>query len=173
MIKLIVLDVDGTLTDGGIYKADSGDEFRKFNAKDGLGILNAEKQGIEFAIITGSKGANIENRANHLKIKYVFTEVGDKLPILQQIMSDNNWSKENVAYIGDDVNDLECMQLCGYKACPVDAVDEVKAICNYVSSKAGGNGAVREVIDEINRTEQNRTEQNRTEQNRTEQVDTN
>ena len=148
-IKLVILDVDGTLTDGGVYIDSNGVETKKFNIKDGAGIVLAEQAGIEFMILTGRKSYCVEHRANELKIKYVFQGIADKLSYLQQFLSQQGLSPCDVAYIGDDVNDLECMHIVGFTACPADAVEEVRQQCDFVSRYNGGQGAVREVCDMI------------------------
>ena len=148
-IKLVILDVDGTLTDGGVYIDSNGVESKKFNIKDGAGIVLAEQAGIEFMILTGRKSYCVEHRANELKIKYVFQGIADKLSHLQQFLSQQGLSPSDVAYIGDDVNDLECMRIVGFTACPADAVEEVRQQCDFVSRYNGGQGAVREVCDMI------------------------
>lgn len=148
-IKLVILDVDGTLTDGGVYIDNKGVESKKFNIKDGAGIVLAEQAGIEFMILTGRKSYCVEHRANELKIKYVFQGIADKLSYLQQFLSQHRLSPCDVAYIGDDVNDLECMHIVGFTACPADAVKEVRQRCDFVSCYNGGQGAVREVCDMI------------------------
>ena len=148
-IKLVILDVDGTLTDGGVYIDSNGVESKKFNIKDGAGIVLAQQAGIEFMILTGRKSYCVEHRANELKIKYVFQGIADKLSHLQQFLSQQGLSPNNLAYIGDDVNDIECMHIVGVTACPADAVEEVRQQCDFVSRYNGGQGAVREVCDMI------------------------
>lgn len=151
-IKLVILDVDGTLTDGGVYIDSNGVESKKFNIKDGAGIVLAEQVGIEFMILTGRKSYCVEHRANELKIKYVFQGIADKLSCLQKFLSLQGLSPNNLAYIGDDVNDLECMHFVGFTACPADAVEEVRQQCDLVSRYNGGQGAVREVCDMIRKS---------------------
>ena len=151
-IKLVILDVDGTLTDGGVYIDSNGVETKKFNIKDGAGIVLAEQVGVEFMILTGRKSYCVEHRANELKIKYVFQGVVDKLSYLQQFLTQQGFSPADVAYIGDDVNDLECMRIVGFTACPADAVEEVRQQCDFVSRYNGGQGAVREVCDMIRKS---------------------
>ena len=151
-IKLVILDVDGTLTDGGVYIDSNGVETKKFNIKDGAGIVLAEKVGVEFMILTGRKSYCVEHRAKELKIKYVLQGIANKLSYLQQFLSQQGLSPEDVAYIGDDVNDLECMRIVGFTACPADAVEEVRQQCDFVSRYDGGQGAVREVCDMIRKS---------------------
>ena len=151
-IKLVILDVDGTLTDGGVYIDSNGVESKKFNIKDGAGIVLAEQVGVEFMILTGRKSYCVEHRANELKIKYVFQGIADNLSYLQQFLAQQGLSHNQVAYIGDDVNDLECMRTVGFTACPADAVEEVFQQCDYVSRYNGGQGAVREICDMIRKS---------------------
>lgn len=148
-IKLLVLDVDGTMTDGGVYVMEDGKQFKKFNAKDGMGIKLAMKAGIEVGIISHSLiTAMVESRANMLGMKYYYIGQEPKIDILNQWIKDLGITTEQVAFIGDDVNDLEIMQLVGVAACPSDAVDEIKEISEVLLSKKGGEGCVREFVDQ-------------------------
>ena len=149
MIKLVLLDVDGTLTDGGIYRGNNGEELKRFNVKDGYAIVNAQKLGIEFGIITGRKSELVEIRAKELKIKYLYQGISEKTVILEEIMKKDGLSKEEIAYMGDDLNDLLIMKQVGLSGTPKDAVDEVIQVANFVSKKNGGSGAVREFIEHI------------------------
>ena len=149
MIKLVLLDVDGTLTDGGIYRGNNGEELKRFNVKDGYAIVNAQKLGIEFGIITGRKSELIEIRAKELKIKYLYQGISEKTVILEEIMKKDGLSKEEIAYMGDDLNDLLIMKKVGLSGTPKDAVDEVIQVADFVSKKNGGSGAVREFIEHI------------------------
>jgi len=149
MIKLVLLDVDGTLTDGGIYRGNNGEELKRFNVKDGYAIVNAQELGIEFGIITGRKSELVEIRAKELKIKYLYQGISEKTVILEEIMKKNGLSKEEIAYMGDDLNDLLIMKQVGLSGTPKDAVDEVIQVADFVSKKNGGSGAVREFIEHI------------------------
>ena len=146
-IKLVVLDVDGTLTDGGIYYDSQGNEMKRFDVKDGLGILVARKAGLEFSVITGRASPMVERRVKELGIKYLLQGVQKKYPALLELARNQNLSLEEIGYIGDDLNDLQCMEAVGFRACPSDAAAAVKAICNYVASVPGGHGAVRESLE--------------------------
>lgn len=146
-IKLIVMDVDGTLTDGGVYIDSNGVENKRFDVQDGAGILIAQQVGIEFMIITGRKSFCVEKRAEELKIKYVYQGVHDKLRHLENFMLSNNLQKDEVAYIGDDLNDYKIMSFVSVSACPNNAVNDIKKISCINLSKNGGNGAVREFIE--------------------------
>lgn len=149
-MKLFVMDVDGTLTDGKIYIGSKGEEFKSFNVKDGYAINNMlHKNGIKTAIITGRESEIVNIRARELNIDYVYQNVKDKLEILKQIAELYNITFEEVAYIGDDLNDFEAMKKCGVIGCPADAVDEIKNISNYISKYNGGEGAVRDFIEWI------------------------
>lgn len=148
-IKLIVLDVDGTLTDGGVYIDCNGIESKKFNIKDGAGIVMAEKVGIEFMILTGRKSFCVEKRADELKIKYIFQGILDKLTCLKEFLNMNTITPQEVAYMGDDVNDIDCLNYVGFSACPADAVQVVKDSVDFISKYKGGCGAVREMIEFI------------------------
>ena len=149
MIKLVLLDVDGTLTDGGIYIGNNGEELKRFNVKDGYVIVNAQKLGIEFGIITGRKSELVEIRSNELKIKYLYQGISEKTVILKEIMQKTELKKEEIAYMGDDLNDILIMKQSGLTGAPKDAADEVIQIADFVSEKNGGSGAVREFVEYI------------------------
>lgn len=148
MIKFLVMDVDGTLTDGKIYIGNSGEVFKAFNAKDGCGIHDiALPAGIEPVVITRRVSEIVSNRCREIGIKKVFQGVKNKCDILQSIAPDLS----KVAYIGDDINDLECMKMIknvgGITGCPKDAVKQVKELVDYISEYNGGEGAVRDYIE--------------------------
>lgn len=148
-IKLLVLDVDGTMTDGGVYVMEDGKQFKKFNAKDGMGIKLAMKAGVEVGIISHSMiTAMVESRANMLGMTYYYIGQEPKIDILNKWIKELGISTEQVAFIGDDVNDLEIMQLVGVAACPSDAVDEIKKISDVLLLRKGGEGCVREFVDQ-------------------------
>lgn len=149
-IKFLVLDVDGTLTDGGIYISESGNEMKKFNTKDGMGIKRLLKTGVEVGLISASISKKIvHHRAAMLGIRYCYVGDGDKLEILSDWLDEMDLSFKEVAFIGDDINDAKIMQEVGLSACPVDALGEVQGIANIVLEKKGGQGCVREFIDRI------------------------
>lgn len=155
MIKLILLDVDGTLTDGGIYRGNEGEELKKFNVKDGYAIVTAQKLGIEFGIITGKKSRLVEVRAEELKIKYLYQGISQKTEILEEIIEKTALRRDEIAYMGDDLNDIRIMKCVGIKGAPSDAVSEILEIADFVSGKKGGEGAVREFIEYIIKREGN------------------
>ncbi|MCI8333343.1 MAG: HAD hydrolase family protein [Lachnospiraceae bacterium] len=147
-IKLLVMDVDGTLTDGKIYIGAEGEVLKCFNIKDGCGIKNILPYNeIIPVIITGRVSKSLEVRAKELGIKELYQGIEDKVGKLQEILQDYKCTFENVAYIGDDINDLECMRECAYTGCPIDAVEEIRQLCQFVSTKKGGEGAVRDFIE--------------------------
>jgi len=148
-IRFLVLDVDGVLTDGGMYYSNSGDEFKKFNTKDGMGIKEILKKGVKVGFLSNGKNdALIKNRAELLKVKYVYVGNENKLKVLDKWLKKLKLTYNNVAYVGDDINDLEVMGVVGLSACPGDAVKAVKAKAGLILSKNGGEGCVRELIDE-------------------------
>lgn len=148
-IKLLIFDIDGVLTDAGIYYTENGDEIKKFNAKDGLMIRRLNKRGdIQTGIIShGRTNKIIEHRAEVLHIAHVEVSQIPKIETLNKWCAQLNISPANVCFLGDDVNDEEIMKAVGFSACPADAVDEVKNIVNVVLTKKGGEGAARELID--------------------------
>lgn len=149
-IKMLVMDVDGTLTDGHIYVGAEGEMMKAFHVQDGYGIAHILPQlGITPVIITGRSSQIVQKRAAELKITHLHQGIGDKLAKLQEVARELDVAAEEIAYIGDDVNDLDCIRWCGCTACPADAVPEVLAAVDYVCKRDGGRGAVREFIDGV------------------------
>ncbi|WP_033578289.1 KdsC family phosphatase [Priestia aryabhattai] len=149
MIKMLILDVDGTMTDGKIYINEYQECFKAFNVKDGMGISQAANVGVIIAIITGRTSKIVEVRAKELGISEVFQGVKNKKIIIQNLMDKYFIPSQNIAYIGDDINDLPAMKYVGFAACPNDAAFEVKEYCDFVSKMNGGEGAVRDIIENI------------------------
>lgn len=150
MIELIVLDVDGTLTDGGIIYSNSGEELKAFDVKDGLAVASwTKKMGKKAAIITGRKSILVEKRAKELGITHIFQGVEDKERILQDILEQEGFRWENVAAIGDDLNDLKMLKKAGFSFAPNDAAEYIRKNVNFVCANKGGHGAVREMIEYI------------------------
>lgn len=150
MIKMLVMDVDGTLTDGSIFVGDNGEVFKRFNVKDGYAIAHILPEvGITPVIITGRSSKIVETRAKELKIAELHQGIKDKLTCLKEIADKYGVTAEEIAYIGDDVNDLDCLQYCGLTACPADALEEVIPHADYVCKLDGGRGAVREFVEWI------------------------
>ena len=147
-IKLLIMDVDGTMTDGKIYMGASGEVFKAFDIKDGYAIHEIlPKYGIKSVIITGRTSDIVLNRANELEIDYVFQGIKDKTAKIKEIALELDVDISQIAYIGDDIIDLEPMKLCGVSGCPNNAVDEIRQVSSFVSTKQGGDGAVREFIE--------------------------
>ncbi len=158
-IKFLVMDVDGTLTDGKVYMGNNGEVFKAFDIKDGCGIKNILlPNDIIPIIITARKSNILLNRCKELDITHIYQGISDKFACLENIINmfnkdGNQYSLKNVAYIGDDIIDLPCMlpikSAGGLIGCPKDAVKQVSEISDFISSKDGGNGAVREFIEWI------------------------
>lgn len=147
MIEIIFLDVDGCLTDGGIFYTNLGDEIKKFNVNDGFGIKQWNKMGKISAIITGKSSLIVEKRAKELDIKYVYQGVSDKFSVAKEILKKENLSFENAAAIGDDYNDIKLLNAVNLSFKPKNAIEKVKA--DITLSKKGGYGAVRQMIEII------------------------
>lgn len=147
--KLLILDVDGVLTDGGMYYSENGDEFKKFNTKDGMAIKHAVHHcGITVGFISHGKNLNIiANRAKHLGVTHVYCGKESKLEVLRDWTNALGIHFSEVAAIGDDVNDIEILKVVGFSACPADAVTAVKEICKTPLTRKGGEGCVREFVE--------------------------
>ncbi len=148
-IRILVMDVDGTLTDGGIYIGSDGEMLKAFNVKDGLGISKLRNRNIIPAIITGRESEILKRRSEELKIEELYQGEENKICKLNELVERYKCSLSEVAYIGDDENDLQCMKVCGLSGCPADAVESVKIKVDFVSTRDGGQGAVREFIEYI------------------------
>lgn len=147
-IKALVMDVDGTLTDGKIYIGSRGEEFKVFNIKDGYGIHRIlPEHNIKTVIMTGRESDLVSIRAKELEIDYVFQNIKNKKDTIEYLTKELKCNLSQIAYIGDDLIDIPAMELCGIKGCPADAAYEVQIICDYVSTKNGGYGAVRDFIE--------------------------
>ena len=148
-IKLIAFDVDGVLTDGSITYSDNGVEIKTFNAKDGQGMSMLADSDYITAIITARTSSIIEKRAKDLKVKHVYQGAKNKLVALAELMEMYSLDFDEVAYVGDDFPDICILTRVGLACCPLDAVDEVRSVCHFVSSRNGGQGAVREIANLI------------------------
>jgi 3-deoxy-D-manno-octulosonate 8-phosphate phosphatase (KDO 8-P phosphatase) len=153
MVKILVLDVDGVLTDGSIYINDHGDEMKAFNSRDGHGIKLLQRAGIEAAIITGRVSRALKHRAEELGIRHIYQNAKDKRDAILKLSSDLGIDTREMAYMGDDVVDVPAMVLCAMSFAPSDAMDIVKEKAEYVTKLAGGKGAVREAIEILLRKE--------------------
>lgn len=152
-IELIVLDVDGTMTDSRITYSENGDEIKAFNVKDGLAIVSWMKLGKKVAIITGRSSKIVERRARELHIEYYYQGCNDKLTRLQTLIDKLGISMENVAVIGDDLNDYRMLEAAQVSFVPRDASEYVDRIASVILTQNGGDGAVREMIEYLIRKE--------------------
>lgn len=148
-IKLLILDVDGVLTDNRLYYSNDGNELKTFYTRDGHGMVMLRKSGVDMAIITGRESQLVAKRAKDLKIAHLYQGVPDKLPSFQNLMNKLAISSDEVAYIGDDILDLPILMRVGLSITPTDGEEEVKSRVDYVSPHKGGNGVVREVCEMI------------------------
>ena len=148
-IRLFATDVDGVLTDAGMYYAESGDEWKKFNTRDGMGIKLLQRVGIITAIVTQERTKLVTRRAEKLAIPELHQGAMDKLTVIREMAARHGLSLKQVAYIGDDINDLEALKEVGFSATPADGMPQIAAAVDYVCQKKGGEGAVREIVEMI------------------------
>ena len=148
-IRLVVMDVDGVLTDGKISYTSYGQEIKNFNVKDGLGISLGRRAGIAFGIITARESAMLLRRAAELDIQHIAQKTKTKLPAFEALAKELALDLSEVAYIGDDLPDIPCLERAGLSACPADAAWEVRQLADLVSNHCGGDGAVREILEFI------------------------
>lgn len=149
-VKLVLTDNDGVLTDTGVYYSEKGEELKRFSIRDGMGVERLRTiLGIETGIITGELSGSVKKRAEKLKIEELFLGIKEKHILLPEILERNNILPENIAYIGDDVNDIELMKLVGLTASPADAMLDIRNMVDFVSEFKGGNGAFREFAELI------------------------
>ena len=148
-IRLFATDVDGVLTDAGMYYAESGDEWKKFNTRDGMGIKLLQRAGIITAIVTQERTKLVARRAEKLAIPELHQGVMDKLLLVSEMAVRHGLTLSQVAYIGDDINDFETLKAVGFSATPADGMPQIAAAVDYICQKKGGEGAVREIIEMI------------------------
>ncbi len=148
-ISTFIFDVDGVLTDGSVYIADSGEQMRQFNIKDGYAIQLAVKCGYNVCAISGSRSKIVMHRLNALGVTDVYIGVSNKVENFKIYLEEKRVSPTSVLFMGDDIPDLDVMKLAGLAACPADAAEEIKAISTYISPIVGGKGAVRDVIEKV------------------------
>jgi 3-deoxy-D-manno-octulosonate 8-phosphate phosphatase (KDO 8-P phosphatase) len=148
-IKLLALDVDGVLTDGGLVLHDDGTESKVFNSLDGHGLKMWRQAGLKIAFLSGRPSEPTNRRAQQLGVDYCLTDCYDKLPKLKEILERENLPAENVAFVGDDLPDLPVIRFVGFGVAVANAPEEVRSHADYVTTKPGGSGAVREVIEYI------------------------
>jgi len=149
MIKIVITDVDGVLTDGSMYYTKNGDYMRKFNTKDGMGVELLKNENIKTIFLSREKSPIVKKRAEKLKVAKSYLGIKNKVLILPRICKEFDVKLSEIAYIGDDVNDLEIMKKIGFSACPKDGVMQIRKIASYICSLNGGNGAFRELVDVI------------------------
>lgn len=147
--KLILTDIDGVWTDGGMYYDQTGNEWKKFHTYDSAGVLFAHAMNIPVGIITGEDTQIVQRRANKLKVDYCFLGVKDKLACVRQLASDLEISLADIAYIGDDINDIKVLNNVGYAGVPSSAPNYIKELANIPLSKEGGNGVFREFVETL------------------------
>ena len=148
MIKLFVMDVDGTMTDGKIYMGASGEMMKAFSIKDGHAIGKMlPSYGVKTAIITARDSRIVENRAKELGIDIILQGVKDKRSAALELCTKQGVPVEQTAYVGDDEGDIDLLKAVGFSACPRDAVEKVKEVCDYISEKDGGEGAIRDIVE--------------------------
>lgn len=146
-IKVFATDIDGCLTDAGMYYSENGDELKKFNTRDGMGLKLLLKAGIKVGVITAEDRNLNRRRSKKLNLDFEFHKVEDKLQILEELCEKYQVTPEEIAYVGDDINDVGLLKAVGFSACPVDACQEVKGVVNFISSLRGGQGVIRELAN--------------------------
>lgn len=156
-IKMFLTDCDGCLTDGGMYYSEHGDELKKFNTRDGMGFALLRNKGIVTGIVTSENVDLNRRRAQKLKLDVLEAGCKDKVAAVKTLCEKYNISLENVAYIGDDINDLDVIKMVGYGCCPADAMPQVRDAARYVTKAKGGEGVIREVVENL-RGEENEAE---------------
>lgn len=154
-ITTFVFDYDGVLTEGIITLTENGEPLRTANVRDGYALQLAVKKGYRIAVISGGKSRSMANRLFSLGIKDVFLGVGNKVDVFNKYLQDKGVAKEEVVYMGDDIPDYQVMQLAAIAACPADAVEEIRAISNYISHYGGGKGCVRDIIEQVLKLQKN------------------
>jgi YrbI family 3-deoxy-D-manno-octulosonate 8-phosphate phosphatase len=151
--KLVITDIDGVWTDGGMFYDQTGNELKKFNTGDSAGVLFLRQLNIPFGIITGEDTQIVARRAEKLKVEYLFQGISNKVEVAEKLCQDLGIGLEDVAYIGDDLGDMKLLEKVGISAAPNNAPDYVKALVHFVTKKSGGQGAFREFVEGILRQE--------------------
>lgn len=152
-VEAFVFDVDGVMTDGGIIPTPDGDFIRRYYAKDGYAMACAIREGYKVCIISGGRGAMLENRLKMLGVTRMYLDCMDKVAAIEEFLKEYNLDRESVIYMGDDIPDLECMRVVGIPVCPADAAMEVIEASRYVSEYDGGRGAVRDIVEQVMRVQ--------------------
>ena len=146
-IKILILDVDGVLTDGRVIYTDSGEEIKRFDVRDGHGLKLLMRSGIEVILLTGRESKVVLHRARDLGIEHVYQKALNKIEVYKTIIAQRNLEDKEVGFVGDDLVDLPVLRKVGFSAAVPDAVPEVKEIVDYITTKKGGEGAVREICE--------------------------
>ena len=146
-VRLLCVDVDGVLTDAGMYYGSDGEVLKKFNTRDGMGLARVREAGVAVALISGEDSAIVHARAAKLSIEDIFTGVSNKRAVIEELCAKRQIELEEVAFIGDDLNDLSALECVGLACAVADAAEPVKAVAHYVTDRRGGDGAVREVCE--------------------------
>lgn len=146
-IKVLILDVDGVLTDGRVIYTDSGEEIKRFDVRDGHGLKLLMRSGIEVILLTGRESKVVLHRARDLGIEHVYQKALKKIEVYKTILADRSLEDKDVGFVGDDLIDLPVLRKAGFSAAVPDAVQEVKEIVDYITTKRGGEGAVREICE--------------------------
>ena len=148
-IKLVVTDVDGVLTDGGMYFSEKGELLKKFNTRDGMAIELLHKFSIKSIFLTGENSKIVKARASKVRVDECYVNIKRKEVMLSKICKKFNVKPDNVAYIGDDINDIKIMKLVGFSGCTSDSTKEAKSVSDFICKTKGGQGALREFVDLI------------------------
>ncbi|TNE64690.1 MAG: HAD-IIIA family hydrolase [Bacteroidetes bacterium] len=148
-IRAFVLDIDGVMTDNSVHVTESGEQLRRMSIRDGLGLKIALNNGYPVCIITGGRSQGVIKRLTGLGIEHIYSGIEDKWPVFQQFIRLNNLNASDICYMGDDLPDIHILQKVGLSACPVDAVQEVRGIVDYISPAPGGAGCVRDVVEKV------------------------
>ena len=148
-VKILLTDVDGVLTDGGMYYSGSGDTMKKFHARDGMGISLLKKNGIPTVIVTKEKTQMVKKWAKKMPIAKLYDGILKKEDVLEKISKEFKVKPSEIAFIGDDVNDINLLKLVGFSAMPNDGIKQLKSICDYQCRTTGGNGVLREIAELI------------------------
>ena len=148
-INFLIIDVDGTMTDAGIYYDEHGNEYKKFCTKDAAGFFAAREANMKIRVLTGRQCEAVSRRMTELKVDYIVQNIKDKEVYLKNFIKKEKLRQDEIGYLGDDLNDLSGMRFAGFVGCPADACEEVKSVADYVSTVKGGYGAVRDIISHI------------------------
>ncbi|RSK47282.1 KdsC family phosphatase [Hymenobacter rigui] len=153
-IKVFILDVDGVLTDGTLLALNSGEQARAFHIRDGYAVRHALRKGYRIAVISGREEEGVRKRLESLDVRDIYLGVDDKMKIFNNYLNTYHLEPAAIAYMGDDMPDIEVMRRCAIAACPADAATDVRAISNYTAALPGGHGAVRELIEAVMKHQQ-------------------